>query len=122
MILDDLEPDRDIITIKGVNYELMTYDDFGLADNASLQRLGRRIVADMNRVAEMKEKEIPAFEADIDAMIGKVIKGIPVEVVKGLNYRQKAAILTAFWVAVVEAAKKIRAAAATAEIPEISGK
>jgi hypothetical protein len=111
LVIDDIAPDRDIVTIRGVNYELLTYDDFGLADNATLQRLGRRVVAAMSHIAEIKEKEIPAFEADLDAMIGKILKDIPEDVAKGLNYRQKAAVLTAFWKAVVEASKKTSATA-----------
>jgi len=100
--IDDVEPDRDTIEISGKSYELLGYEDFGLIDNARLRKNGQLILGDMGKLDELDEAGLRTFEDRIESMICRVLNGLEPEVAKALPYKHKAAILTAFWQAVVK--------------------
>lgn len=111
LTLDELEPDRDTIGIKGVEYQLLSYDDFGLRENAAIRKLGRSVLDNMQKIADLDEAQLGKFETELDSLICKILKDIPADIVAGLVFKHKAAILTAFWQAVVTRRDRETAAA-----------
>ena len=41
--IEEFAPDRDKVSVFGKEYEILSYDDFGLKENAEIQREGKRL-------------------------------------------------------------------------------
>lgn len=99
--LDTLEPERDTVRVEGREYEVLTYEDFSLRENARLRKIGNIVLEKMIDPESLETDEDEAqFEEQLDGFLAMVVKGIPEEKVKALPYPKKAALLSAFWKAV----------------------
>lgn len=111
--LDALDPVRETIKLDGKEYELYTYEDFSLKENARLRKAGTKILDGMMAPEEIENEE--QYEAELDDFLCIVVPGLSKEKMKALSYQKKAALLTAFWKA---AANRRTREAAAQEIGE----
>jgi len=100
--MDSLEPERDTVKIGGKEYELLSYEDFSIKENAKLRKTGTAIITAMEKLEELDEEGQIQFEESINEFLCKVVSGVPKEIVGAMNYRKRTALLMAFWRAVAD--------------------
>lgn len=107
--LDALDPERETVKLDGKEYEIYTYEDFSLKENARLTKiLGGLIEPDS--IADETE-----YEERLASFLSIVVPGVSVETIKAMPYAKKSALLTAFWKAAVNRRTRDTAAQETGE-------
>ena len=94
--IEEFAPDRDKVSVFGKEYEILSYDDFGLKENAEIQREGKKITEAMPKLLNLDEKQLTELDQRLDRFIGKIIKDLPQGEITKLTYNQKGGLLNAF--------------------------
>ena len=97
--ISTLEPDRPTVTIDGVAYEMAVPEDFGLAQQARLGRLHRRISSVHLDADSLSEADISATETALDELVSLILPTLPAEIRAQLRDVHKRGILQAFTLA-----------------------
>ena len=111
--LDALDPERETVKLDGKEYEIYTYEDFSLKENARLRKVGTKILdglIDPDSIADETE-----YEEQLASFLSIVVPGVSVETIKAMPYTKKSALLTAFWKAAANRRTRDTAAQETGE-------
>jgi len=97
LIIDDLAPDRELVTVFGKDYELLAYEDMGLVKYSKFLKKYAAIGDDAENASELEEKEFEAFESSLNEMVKTVLVDIPEDVVKRIPIEKKQKVVACFF-------------------------
>lgn len=94
--LSTVDPERPLVAIDGVSYEMQLPDDFGLVELARLQRLQRKVADIMGHTDDLSDGDVQSMAAALDGFATLVLPSVPTDVRAKLRDAQKMAIIEAF--------------------------
>lgn len=94
--LSTLAPERPYITIDGQRYEMVIPDDFGLIEQARLQRLGRQVDDMRLNERDVTEEEATRLGGMLREMVATVMPSLPEDVAGRLTDTMCLSIVTVF--------------------------
>lgn len=111
--LDALDPERETVKLDGKEYEIYSFEDFSLKENARLRKVGATILD--GQIAPDSVADEAEYEKQLDSFLSIVVPGVSVETMKAMSYAKKLALLTAFWIAAANRRTRDTAAQETGE-------
>lgn len=96
LTLTTLEPERQTVAIDGASYELALPGDFGIAAQAKLARMQRRVNALIKREDELSDAELDELGQLVDALVSLLLPALPAETLGMLRDSQKLQIVNVF--------------------------
>jgi hypothetical protein len=96
LTIDTIEPERPVVIIDGNSYELAVASDFGLAEQARLSRLQKRVKASMDGANDPSDDDIATLQAALRELTVMLLPTLPVSVLEKLKDHHKMSILRSF--------------------------
>jgi len=97
LIIDDLAPEHEIVTVFGQDYELLDYEDMGLTKYSKFLKkygsIGERITVG----ADLTDEEYEKLENDLTEMVKTILIGIPHDVAARITFEKKQKVLACFF-------------------------
>lgn len=100
--LSTVDPERPLVAIDGVGYEMQLADDFGLVELARLQRLQGKVADIMGHTDDLSDGDVQSMAAALDGFAALVLPSVPADVRAKLRDAQKMSIIEAFRTAAAE--------------------
>jgi len=97
LTIDDVIPDREIVTVFGRDYELLDFEDLGLIKYSKFLKRYQGISEQVQKITELDDAEYEAFDAALNEMVQAVLIGITPEVVAKIPIEKKQKVLTVFF-------------------------
>ena len=97
LTIDDIEPDREIVTVFGKDYQLLDYEDMGLVKYSKFLKKYRAIGENADKADELNENQFDEFERGLTDMVETVLIGIPHEVAEKISIEKKQKVLACFF-------------------------
>lgn len=97
LTIDDLAPDRKIVTVFGKDYELLDYEDMGLVKYSKFIKKYQAVGEDADKADELSEEKFEEFENSLTEMVETVLIGIPHEVAAKISIEKKQKVLACFF-------------------------
>lgn len=94
--LSTLEPERPTVLIDGQAYELAVPGDFGLAEQARLARLQKRVGALTGGEEVPPDEDIATLQAALTELVAMLLPDLPADVLGRLRDHHKLAIIRSF--------------------------
>lgn len=113
LTIDDIAPDREIVTVFGKDYELLDYEDMGLVKYSKFLKKYSAVGEQARLASDLDEAQFEALENSLTEMVEKVLMGISKEDAAKIPLEKKQKVLACFFVTAtktlngqMEAAKK----------------
>ena len=97
LTIDDIEPDREIVTVFGKDYPLLDYEDMGLVKYSKFLKKYRAIGENADKADELDENQFDEFERGLTDMVETVLIGIPHDVAVKISIEKKQKVLACFF-------------------------
>lgn len=97
LTIDDLAPDRKIVTVFGKDYELLDYEDMGLVKYSKFIKKYQAVGEDADKADELSEEKFEEFENSLTEMVETVLIDIPHEVAAKISIEKKQKVLACFF-------------------------
>lgn len=97
LTIDDIAPEREIVTVFGKDYELLDYEDMGLLKYSKFLKKYQAIGEDADKASELPEEKFEEFENSLTEMIETVLIGIPHDVAAKISIEKKQKVLACFF-------------------------
>jgi hypothetical protein len=94
LTITTLEKERDFVTIDEKPYPVMYFDDFGLMEQARLNRFGKTIEDLQDN--KLSDGDVKIAIAKLRELISMIVPDMPAEILTRLTDNQQQAIATAF--------------------------
>lgn len=109
LTIDDIAPDREVVTVFGKPYELLDYEDMGLVKYAKFIKKYQAVGDTAQSAAELDDAGYEGLDADLTAMTETVLMGIPHDVAVKLSIDKKQKVIAAFFTVATAKLKQINA-------------
>jgi len=97
LTIDDITPDREIVTVFGKDYELLDYEDIGLVKYSKFIKKYKAVGDSAEKADELSEAEFEAFDSSLTEMVETVLIDIPHEVAEKISIEKKQKVLACFF-------------------------
>ena len=97
LTIDDIAPEREIVTVFGKDYELLDYEDIGLVKYSKFIKKYKSVGDSAEKADELSEAEFEAFDSSLTEMVETVLIGIPHEVAAKISIEKKQKVLACFF-------------------------
>ena len=97
LTIDDIAPEREIVTVFGKDYELLDYEDMGLVKYSKFLKKYLAIAEQAEKAVDLDGSEFEAFENSLNEMVETVLIGIPHEVAAKISIEKKQKVVTIFF-------------------------
>jgi head-tail adaptor len=97
LTIDDIAPEREIVTVFGKDYELLDYEDMGLTKYSKFIKRYGAVGAEAAKASDLSDEEYEKLEAELTAMTEIVLIGIPHDVAAKITIEKKQKVLACFF-------------------------
>lgn len=97
LTIDDIAPDREIVTVFGKDYPLLDYEDMGLVRYSKFIKEYRAIGDQAENAADLDAATYEEFERGLNRMVETVLMGIPHDVAEKISIEKKQKVLACFF-------------------------
>ncbi len=97
LTIDDIAPDREIVTVFGKDYELLDYEDMGLIRYSKFLKKYSAVGEIASKAAELSDEEFEKLDAELTEMTETVLVGIPHEIAAKIPIEKKQKVLAVFF-------------------------
>ena len=103
LTIDDVAPEREIVTVFGKDYELLDYEDMGLVKYSKFIKKYSAIAEQAEKASDLESSEFEAFENGLNEMVETVLIGIPHEVAAKISIEKKQKVVAVFFTVATKA-------------------
>jgi len=97
LTIDDIAPDREIVSVFGKDYPLLDYEDMGLVEYSRFLKKYQGIGEQAAKAHELDSEAFKEFERGLCEMVETVLMGIPHDVAERISIEKKQKVLTCFF-------------------------
>ncbi|HQM02112.1 MAG TPA: hypothetical protein PLH98_16415 [Ruminococcus flavefaciens] len=97
LTIDEITPEREIVTVFGKDYELLDFEDLGLIKYSKFLKKYQGVSEQAQKITELDDTEYEAFDAALSEMVQAVLIGITPDVVAKIPIEKKQKVLTVFF-------------------------
>lgn len=97
LTIDDIAPDREIVSVFGKDYPLLDYEDMGLVRYSKFLKKYRAVGEQAEKADELDAPAYGEFERGLCEMVETVLMGIPHDVAEKISIEKKQKVLTCFF-------------------------
>lgn len=97
LTIENIAPDREIVTVFGKDYELLDYEDMGLTKYSKFIKKYSAIGERAAKAAELDDAEYEKLESDLTEMTEAVLIGIPHDVAAKISIEKKQKVVACFF-------------------------
>lgn len=97
LTIDDIAPDREIVTVFGKDYELLDYEDMGLIRYSKFLKKYSAVGGIASKAAELSDEDFEKLDAELTEMTETVLVGIPHEIAAKIPIEKKQKVLAVFF-------------------------
>ena len=97
LTIDDIAPDREIVSVFGKDYPLLDYEDMGLVRYSKFIKKYRSVSDQAEKADELDTPAYEEFERGLCEMVETVLMGIPHDVAERISIEKKQKVLTCFF-------------------------
>jgi len=97
LTIDDIAPDREIVSVFGKDYPLLDYEDMGLVRYSKFIKKYRSVSDQADKADELDPAAYEEFERGLCEMVETVLMGIPHDVAERISIEKKQKVLTCFF-------------------------
>lgn len=97
LTIDDIAPDREIVTVFGKDYPLLDYEDMGLVKYSKFLKKYQAIGEQATNAADLDASAFEEFENGLNEMVETILIGIPHDVAAKISIEKKQKVLACFF-------------------------
>jgi len=97
LTIDDIAPDREIVTVFGKDYDLLDYEDMGLAKYSKFLKRYGTVGEQAAKASDLSDEGYEKLESELTAMTEIVLMGIPHDVAAKITIEKKQKVLACFF-------------------------
>lgn len=97
LTIDDIAPDREIVTVFGKDYPLLDYEDMGLVKYSKFLKKYQAIGEQATNAADLDASAFEEFENGLNEMVEAILIGIPHDVAAKISIEKKQKVLACFF-------------------------
>lgn len=104
LTIDDIAPDREVVTVFGKDYELLDYEDMGLIRYSKFLKkysavggIASKAAELSDEAAELSDEEFEKLDNELTEMTETVLMGIPHEIAAKIPIEKKQKVLAVFF-------------------------
>lgn len=97
LTIDDIAPDREIVSVFGKDYPLLDYEDMGLVAYSRFLKKYQAIGDQAAKAGELDAATYEEFGRSLNEMVETVLMGIPHDVAERISIEKKQKVLTCFF-------------------------
>ena len=97
LTIDDIEPDREIVSVFGKDYPLLDYEDMGLVAYSRFLKKYQVIGDQAAKAGELDAASYEEFGKSLSEMVETVLMGIPHDVSAKISIEKKQKVLACFF-------------------------
>ena len=97
LTIDDITPDREIVTVFGKDYPLLDYEDMGLVKYSKFLKKYQAIGEQATNAADLDASAFEEFENGLNEMVETILIGIPHDVAAKISIEKKQKVLACFF-------------------------
>lgn len=97
LTIENIEPEREVVTVFGKDYELLDYEDMGLVPYSKFLKKYTAIGEQAAKASELSDEEFGAFESALNDMVCTVLIGITKEEAAKIRLEQKQKVVACFF-------------------------
>ena len=103
LTIDDIAPDREIVTVFGKDYELLDYEDMGLIRYSKFLKKYSAIGEIAAKAAELSDEDFEKLDNELTEMTETVLISIPHEIAVKIPIEKKQKVLAVFFTVATKA-------------------